>query len=141
MKIAEGVNSLLQMAGLLARLCQKTVAPVASRRNEADSSHGASGWSRWGRGSPPPHLLHPDPVHLLTLKSRICPQRGPRLKTHLGDGRDGLVKNPSANAGDARNQSSIPGWGRSPEEGNGSPLQYSFLDKSPEPGSLVGCSP
>ncbi|KAK2537579.1 Rfc2 [Columba guinea] len=30
MKIAEGVNSLLQMAGLLARLCQKTAAPVAS---------------------------------------------------------------------------------------------------------------
>lgn len=31
MKIAEGVNSLLQMAGLLARLCQKTMAPVASQ--------------------------------------------------------------------------------------------------------------
>ena len=30
-----------------------------------------------GRGSPPPHLLHPDPVHLLTLESRICPQKGP----------------------------------------------------------------
>uniref|UniRef100_H9G473 Replication factor C subunit 2 n=1 Tax=Anolis carolinensis TaxID=28377 RepID=H9G473_ANOCA len=30
MKIAEGVNSLLQMAGLLARLCQKTAAPSAS---------------------------------------------------------------------------------------------------------------
>uniref|UniRef100_A0A8D0X0N2 Replication factor C subunit 2 n=1 Tax=Sus scrofa TaxID=9823 RepID=A0A8D0X0N2_PIG len=30
MRVAEGVNSLLQMAGLLARLCQKTVAPVAS---------------------------------------------------------------------------------------------------------------
>ncbi|XP_035876727.1 replication factor C subunit 2 isoform X2 [Phyllostomus discolor] len=30
MKIAEGVNSLLQMSGLLARLCQKTMAPVAS---------------------------------------------------------------------------------------------------------------
>ncbi|NXH94767.1 RFC2 factor, partial [Pachycephala philippinensis] len=29
MKIAEGVNSLLQMAGLLARLCQKTAAPAA----------------------------------------------------------------------------------------------------------------
>ncbi|KAL0619431.1 Replication factor C subunit 2 [Plecturocebus cupreus] len=29
-KIAEGVNSLLQMAGLLARLCQKTMALVAS---------------------------------------------------------------------------------------------------------------
>ncbi|XP_041504444.1 replication factor C subunit 2 isoform X2 [Microtus oregoni] len=30
MKVAEGVNSLLQMAGLLARLCQKTMAPVSS---------------------------------------------------------------------------------------------------------------
>uniref|UniRef100_A0A4W3JM15 Replication factor C subunit 2 n=1 Tax=Callorhinchus milii TaxID=7868 RepID=A0A4W3JM15_CALMI len=30
MRIAEGVNSLLQMAGLLARLCQKTTAPPAS---------------------------------------------------------------------------------------------------------------
>ncbi|XP_073931843.1 replication factor C subunit 2 isoform X2 [Castor canadensis] len=30
MKVAEGVNSLLQMAGLLARLCQKTMASVAS---------------------------------------------------------------------------------------------------------------
>ncbi|ETE72247.1 Replication factor C subunit 2, partial [Ophiophagus hannah] len=30
MKIVEGVNSLLQMAGLLARLCQKTAAPTTS---------------------------------------------------------------------------------------------------------------
>ncbi|XP_043910797.1 replication factor C subunit 2, partial [Protopterus annectens] len=30
MRITEGVNSLLQMAGLLARLCQKTAAPAAS---------------------------------------------------------------------------------------------------------------
>ena len=35
-----------------------------------------------------------------------------------------LVKNPPANAGDAN---SIPGSGRSPEEGNGNPLQYSRL--------------
>ena len=34
------------------------------------------------------------------------------------------VKNPPANAGDA---SSIPGLGRSPGEGNGNPLQYSYL--------------
>uniref|UniRef100_A0A2K5PEV2 Replication factor C C-terminal domain-containing protein n=1 Tax=Cebus imitator TaxID=2715852 RepID=A0A2K5PEV2_CEBIM len=33
-KTAEGVNSLLQMAGLLARLCQKTMAPVASWSRE-----------------------------------------------------------------------------------------------------------
>uniref|UniRef100_A0A8C5L0I9 Replication factor C subunit 2 n=1 Tax=Jaculus jaculus TaxID=51337 RepID=A0A8C5L0I9_JACJA len=30
MKVAEGVSSLLQLAGLLARLCQKTAAPAAS---------------------------------------------------------------------------------------------------------------
>jgi len=35
-----------------------------------------------------------------------------------------VVKNLPANAGDA---GSIPGLGRSLEEGNGNPLQYSFL--------------
>ena len=34
------------------------------------------------------------------------------------------VKNPPAKAGDT---SLIPGWGRSPGEGNGNPLQYSCL--------------
>ena len=35
-----------------------------------------------------------------------------------------MVKNSPANAGD---WSLIPGWGRSPREGNGNPLQYSCL--------------
>ena len=35
-----------------------------------------------------------------------------------------VVKNPLANAGDA---GSVPGWGRSPGEGNGNPVQYSCL--------------
>ena len=35
-----------------------------------------------------------------------------------------MVKNPSAKEG---NVGSIPGSGRSPEEGNGNPLQYSCL--------------
>ena len=35
--------------------------------------------------------------------------------------------NPPANAGDAGNSGWIPGWGRSPGEGNGNPLQYSCL--------------
>ena len=34
-----------------------------------------------------------------------------------------MVKNPPANAGDARDMGSVPGLGRSPGEGNGSPLQ------------------
>ena len=38
-----------------------------------------------------------------------------------------LVKNPLASAGDT---GSIPGQGRSPEEGNGNPLQYSCLGNS-----------
>ena len=42
------------------------------------------------------------------------------------------------NAGDL---SSIPGSGISPGEGNGNPLQYSFLEKSREQRSLTGYSP
>ena len=38
-----------------------------------------------------------------------------------------MVKNPSANAGDAEDVGSIPGLGRFPGEGNGNPLQYSCL--------------
>ena len=38
-----------------------------------------------------------------------------------------MVKNPPANAGDARDVGSIAGLGRSPGEGNGNPLQYSCL--------------
>ena len=38
-----------------------------------------------------------------------------------------VVKNPPANAGDARDVSLIPGTGRSPDVGNGNPLQYSCL--------------
>jgi len=43
----------------------------------------------------------------------------------LGFSGGSVVKNPPANVGDAGN--SIPGLGRSPEEGNGNPLQYSCL--------------
>ena len=39
-----------------------------------------------------------------------------------------VVKNPPASAGDAREEGSIPGLGRSPGEGNGYPLQYSSLE-------------
>ena len=48
------------------------------------------------------------------------------------------TKEPTCNAGD---QSSIPGWERSPEEGNGNPLQYTCLENPHGLKSLVGYSP
>ena len=39
-----------------------------------------------------------------------------------------VVKNQSANSGDARDVGSIPGLGRSPGVGNGNPIQYSCLE-------------
>ena len=38
-----------------------------------------------------------------------------------------MVKNPSAKSGDTGDTGLIPGSGRSPEVGNGNPLQYSCL--------------
>ena len=49
-----------------------------------------------------------------------------------------MVKNTPVNAGD---EGSIPGWGRSPGGGNGSPLQYSGLKNPMDRRYLVGCSP
>ena len=39
-----------------------------------------------------------------------------------------VVKNPSANAEDLRDAGSMLGSGRSPGEGHGNSLQYSFLE-------------
>ena len=44
-----------------------------------------------------------------------------------------VVKNLPPNAGDV---GSIPGPGRSPEEGNGNPLQYSYLENAMDRGGL-----
>ena len=46
-----------------------------------------------------------------------------------------MVKNLSANAGDARDAGSIPGSGRSPGVGNGNPLQYSWVENSMDRGA------
>ena len=45
-----------------------------------------------------------------------------------------MIKNPPANAGDSGDKGSIPGSGRSPGEGNVTPLQYSCLENSMEGG-------
>ena len=44
-----------------------------------------------------------------------------------------MVKNPPANAGDARDMALIPGSEGPLEIGNGNPLQYSWIE---EPGGL-----
>ena len=49
-----------------------------------------------------------------------------------------MVKNPSNNAIDIRNMSSIPRSKRSPGEGNGNALQYSCLENLMDRRSLVG---
>ena len=46
-----------------------------------------------------------------------------------------MAKYLPANAGDARDMSSIPGSGRSPGGGNGNPLQYSCLENSMDRGA------
>ena len=46
-----------------------------------------------------------------------------------------MVKNPPASAGDARDMGLIPESGRSPEEGNGNPLQCSCLENFKDRGA------
>ena len=47
---------------------------------------------------------------------------------------DSEVMHPPANAGDPEDTDSISRSGRSPGEGNGNPLQYSFLENSMDRG-------
>ena len=60
---------------------------------------------------------------------------------HLGFPGDAVIKNPPANAGDTKDEGSIPGLGRFPGVGNGNPLQYSCLEKSHGQRCLGGYSP
>ena len=46
-----------------------------------------------------------------------------------------VVKNLPANAGDTGDTGSIPGLGRSPGEGHGNPLQYSYLENTMDRGA------
>ena len=45
------------------------------------------------------------------------------------------AQNLPADAGDTADSASTPGWGRSPAEGNGNPLQYSCLEDSVDRGA------
>ena len=50
------------------------------------------------------------------------------IDKHLGFPSEAVVKNLPANAGDVGDMGSIPGFRRSPGEGNGHPLRYSRLE-------------
>ena len=63
-----------------------------------------------------------------------------KLMSFMGFPGDTVIKNPLANAGDTKDEGSIPGLGRSPGVGNGNPLQYFCLEKSHGQRSLRGCS-
>ena len=52
------------------------------------------------------------------------------IATDFPGGSDGKVS-----VSNARNPGSIPGWGRSPGEGNGNPLQYSCLENPMDGGA------
>ena len=56
--------------------------------------------------------------------------------SYLGGSQEALVvKNLPDNAGDIRDAGSNPGLGRSPEEGNGDPVQYPCLERSMDRGA------
>ena len=46
-----------------------------------------------------------------------------------------MVKNPPANAGDARDVGLVDGFRRAPGEGHGNPLQYSCLENPMDRGA------
>ena len=52
-----------------------------------------------------------------------------------------VLKNPLANAGNARDVGLIPGWGRSPGEGNGNLLKYSCLENPMDRGDWQAAVP
>ena len=74
--------------------------------------------------------------HCCTFKLRedFCVSSFSPYPDPVGQPQTSLVKNPPANAGDA---GLIPGsrLGRSPQEGNGNPLQYSCLGNSMDRGA------
>ena len=63
------------------------------------------------------------------------------LSINRGFPGDPVVKNLPANAGDTGGMGSIPGSGRSSEEGNDNPLQYSCLENPMNSGAWGGYSP
>ena len=78
------------------------------------------------REAPPPQKMYNQNVENFIIEEYS-------LGWGFSDG--SVVKNPPVNTGDTRDPGSIPGSGRSPREGNGNPLQYSYLGNPMERGA------
>ena len=64
-----------------------------------------------------------------TLSTLMVPLHGlGKDVLYLGFPGGSVIKDQPANPGDAGDSGLIPGWGRSPGEGYGNPLQYSCLE-------------
>ena len=74
------------------------------------------------------HALSLNHVHCLLLLVEQQPLFKNNNNIYLSFHGGSMVKNPPANAGDARYALSVPGWGRNPGEENGNTLQYSCLE-------------
>ena len=70
-----------------------------------------------------------------TWSKSTCTQNTDSWISRTGFPAGTVVKNPPANAGDARDAGWIPGSGRSPGDGSGNPLQYSCLENSMDRGA------
>ena len=70
--------------------------------------------------------VHLHPAHLFLLARPLGTKGFPA---------GSVVKNPRASAGDARDMSATPRWGRPPGVGSGNPLQYSCLENSLDRGA------
>ena len=83
-----------------------------------------------GLGWSPPYLLHWIPlVFTAMLVSFFTHDLIPVIyKVPLGCPDGSAGKKSACNAGYTGDMCSIPGWGRSPGEGHGKPLQYSCLE-------------
>ena len=79
----------------------------------------------WHTGLSPPRVYSPHVYNGVNNNSKI----------HKGFPGGSVVKNPPANAGDARDEGSIPGSGRSPGVGNGYPVQYSCWENPMDRGA------
>ena len=79
-------------------------------------------WPMW--------LMHYNDILLLPTMNRLV------LHTEMGFQKVVLVvKNLPVNAADLRDKGSIAGWGRSPGQGNGNPLQYCGLENPMDRGA------